>query len=137
MSKDNVKKLFEKIQKDKEFQKKYLELMQAHGKDPENVLAERLAEFGKTSGFDFGRNDLTAARAELMDKKNDGNELSDKDLSSVAGGCDCGGSRKDRMFVVSVLTVAVGCGVLSIIAEDGKSGDCARTMSSDGSCGAL
>ncbi len=86
MSKDIVKQMFGKMEKDAELQKKYAELMQAHQKDAEKALADKLLELGKTSGFAFSKEDLLAARAELMDRKNANGELADKDLESVAGG---------------------------------------------------
>jgi len=86
MSKEIVKKMFSQIEKDANLQKKYAETMQSHQIEAEKVLAGKLVELGKTSGFDFSKNDLLAARAELIDSINANNELSEKDLQK-----DCAG----------------------------------------------
>jgi len=49
MSKDNVKQLFGKMEKDSELQKKYASLMRAHQIETEKSLADKLVELGKTS----------------------------------------------------------------------------------------
>jgi len=86
VSKDAVKEMFGKMEKDGALKNKYAELIRAHQKDAENKMAEKLIEFGKTSGFAFSKNDLLEARAELTDKADSNKELSDGDLVSVAGG---------------------------------------------------
>jgi predicted ribosomally synthesized peptide with nif11-like leader len=86
MSKDNVKKMFGKMEKDADMQKKYAALMLAHQNETEKLLSDKLVELGKTAGFAFSKDDLLAARAELVDIINSNKELSDKDLSDVAGG---------------------------------------------------
>jgi len=86
MSKDAVKQMFGKIEKDAVLKTKYAELMQAHQKDAEKALSDKLVELGKTSGFAFSKDDLLTARAELIDKSNSNKELSDDDLTNVAGG---------------------------------------------------
>jgi len=86
MSKDTVKSMFKKIEADKEFRQKYAAMMQAHQAESEKALAEKIIWLGKNSGFTFSKDDLLAARAELMDKANSNGELSETDLEKVAGG---------------------------------------------------
>ncbi len=130
MSKDAVKQMFGKMEKDAELQKKYTALMQAHQKETEKALADKLVELGKTSGFSFAKDDLMAARAELIDKANSNKELSDGDLSSVAGGR----GSKEWALDFSFANFGVGCAIASIVyeARDGA-GQCARQFSADGS----
>ncbi len=86
MSKENVKKMFITMQTDAKLQKKFAEGAQLNGKKPENVQADLLVEFGKAAGFVFSKEELLAARAELMDKSKENRELCDDDLVNVAGG---------------------------------------------------
>jgi len=129
MSKDNVKKLFGKIEKDAELQKKYASLMQAHQKETEKALSDKLIEFGRTSGFAFSKDDLLAARAELIEKANSNKELSDGDLTHVAGGVT---QHKAGAIVWSVMTAGIGCAVVSCWAEAKKSGGCSEDMTVKG-----
>jgi len=130
MSKDNVKQMFGKMEKDAALKGKYAELMQAHQKDAENKMAEKLIEFGKTSGFAFSKEDLLAARAEVTDKANSNKELSDGDLASVAGG----GAQKTSAVLTSILTAGFGCLLVSATAEHQTSGSCGQQMSTTVKC---
>ncbi len=130
MSKENVKLMFGKMEKDAALKGKYAELMQAHQKDSENKMAEKLIEFGKTSGFAFSKEDLLAARAELTDKANSNKELSDDDLENVAGGV----SQKTQTIVSSVLTFGIRCALTSAIAEISQKGGCGIEMSTTVKC---
>jgi len=91
MSKESVKQMFGKMEKDAALKAKYAEIMQSHLKETEKALAAKLVEMGKSSGFAFSNEDLLAARAELLDKTNSNKELSDNDLENVAGGKGDGG----------------------------------------------
>jgi len=129
MSKDTVKQLFGKMEKDSALKGKYAELMQAHQKDTENKMAEKLIEFGKTSGFAFSKEELLAARAELVDKANSNKELSDGDLSSVAGG----GQQKTVGVCTSIFGFGVACLLTSIHFE--RTGQCGEVLTtSDPNC---
>jgi len=86
MSKDAVKQMFGKMEKDAVLKGKYAELMQAHQIEAANALAEKLVEFGKTSGFAFSKVDLNAALGEMINKTVNSVELSDDELDKVAGG---------------------------------------------------
>jgi len=130
MSKDNVKKLFGRIEKDAELQKKYAALMQAHQKETENALSGKLVDLGKTSGFIFSSDDLIAVRAELVDKMNSNRELSDNDLADVAGG----GAQKTKAIVFSIVLVGIGCAMVSIT-EVARDRDCSAALTtSDPNC---
>jgi len=130
MSKDNVKQMFGKMEKDAALKGKYADLMKAHQKDAENKMAEKLIEFGKTSGFAFSKDDLLAARSEIMDKANSNKELSDGDLANVAGG----GSQKNAAIAVSICTFGLGCAEMSLNAESNKKGSCGEVMSTTVKC---
>jgi len=129
MSKDNVKQMFGKMEKDAALKGKYAELMQAHQKDAENTMAEKLIEFGKTSGFAFSKEDLLAARSEVMDKANSDKELSDGDLANVAGG----GGQKVCVVLTSIITVGVGCAFTSLLTTHIEGG-CGGIMSTTQKC---
>ena len=131
MSKDNVKQMFGKMEKDAALKNKYAELMQAHQKDVETKMAEKLIELGKTSGFAFSKEDLLAARAEVMDKANSNKELSDGDLANVAGGL----TQKESIITASICSFGIGCAMLSIMSESiDKAGACGRAMSTTAKC---
>lgn len=130
MSKDNVKQMFAKMAKDEVFYKRYTDLMQAHQNETEKALADRLIQLGKTSGFEFNKEDLLAARAEIIDTANSNKELSDKDLASVAGG----GLQKAAVVVASITTAGIACAIVSAVAEINKGGNCGAGMSTTKKC---
>jgi len=121
MSKDTVKQMFGKMEKDAELQKKYAALMQANQKEAEKALADKLVELGKTSGFAFSKEELIAARAEFMDEANSNGELSDSDLENVAGGM----AVKNDAIKISIFTLGLGCIVTSIDNEIKMKDGCA------------
>jgi len=131
MSKDNVKQMFGKMEKDVALKNKYAELMKAHMKNVENELAEKLIEFGKTSGFAFSKDDLLAARTEILDKANSNQELSEGDLAGVAGGQL---TQKECMVTMSICSFGLACAMASIFNESFASGTCGRGMSTIGEC---
>jgi len=132
MSRDDVRKMFATIEKDSQMRKKYVEMMQAQQKDAEKALAEKLVEFGKTSGFAFSSDDLLAARAELIDRLNANSELSEKDLTGVAGGIST--NIKNVAIAFSVCSSGLGCAAMSVSEEIRKgSGGCSSAMSTNGS----
>jgi len=128
MSKDNVKMMFGKMEKEAQLQEKYLELLRRNQNLTENVLTEKLIEFGRSSGFAFSKNDLMAARAEIMDKANSNRELSDNDLSNVAGG----GGGKGNAAIVSIFSFGFACAMISIDLESSKAGECSKYMTTNG-----
>jgi len=134
MSKDNVKQMFGKMEKNEELQKKYAALIQAHQIETEKALAEKLIEFGKTAGSIFSKEDLMAARSELADKINENKELADGDLANVAGGNE---ASKCYFGACSFLTLGTACaflGVGSIVNEIKKQGSCAGSISLSAEC---
>jgi len=131
MSKENVKQMFGKMEKDAELQKKYAALMQAHTAETEKALSDKLVELGKTAGFAFSKDDLMAARAELVDKANSNKELSEGDLASVAGGSS---ETKHDAETISVYTFGIGCAITSIVKEAQSHGGCAEYMSTNKGC---
>jgi len=132
MSKENVKNMFIKIQKDENLQKKYAQLMKEHGEYMQGLLADMLIKLGKSSGFDFSKDELIAARAQLIDNANSNKELSTDDLANVAGGLkDL--TRKEMGIAVSVVFLGLGCAVASILgpALDSKYPTCGDVVSSN------
>jgi len=134
MSKDSVKQMFGKMEKDAELQKKYSELMQANQIESEKALADKLVELGKTSGFEFSKEDLLAARAEFMDDNNSNCELSGSDLGNVAGGIfhrsSPHGSRKCGAVTLSIITAGIACLVVTIVQDNLLGpGGCASSLS--------
>jgi len=126
MSKDNVKQMFGKMEKDSALKDKYAQLVQSHQNESEKKLTEKLVELGQTSGFVFSKDDLVAARAELIDNANSNGELADGDLAKVAGG---GRLSKSVAIYGSVITLGVMCAVYSVISEVQNPGQCKDDMS--------
>jgi|GEM_PF-660931 len=110
MSKDNVKNMFAKFEKDADLKKKYTEIMKIHRKETEDALADMLIELGRNSGFDFSKNDLISVRTEFIDRMNSNSELSDADLNQVAGG----GEMKTKVVIISVVSAGAICAMLSV-----------------------
>jgi len=133
MSKDDVGKLFGKIEKDSSLRKRYADLIQAHQEENEKRLAEKLVELGKTSGFDFSKDDLLAARVELIDRANSGGELSEKDLANVAGGAR-ENLKKGQVIAMSILTLGISCAAYSLENETKIKGSCGNVLSVTAKC---
>jgi len=135
MSKNSVKQMFGKMEKDEQLQKKYAALIQAHQNETEKALADKLIEFGKAAGFSFSIDELIAARAEAMDTKNAVGELSDNDLAGVAGGEGIGRTigSKSNAVIFSIMTVGIYCLERSISMEANYKGGCGDILSA--TCG--
>ena len=134
MSKDNVKQMFGKIEKDAALKAEYARLMQAHQIETEKKLSDKLIEFGKTSGFAFSKDDLMAARAEIIDKSNSNKELSQDDLDNVAGGVK-DGYKKFALISTSISSLGVVCALLSVTNEAmSPHGGCGKFMSTTTKC---
>jgi len=86
MSKENLIKLFEKIQIDQELKKKYVELMASHFAETEKVMTNKLIELGKTAGLSFSKEDIKNFTDELINKTGSKKEISNGDLDKVSGG---------------------------------------------------
>ncbi len=129
MSKDTVKQMFGKMEKEAQLQEKYLEMLRRNQNLTEDVLAEKLIEFGRSSGFAFSKNDLMAARSEILDNANSNRELSDGDLSSLAGG----GQQKTVGVCTSIFGFGVACLLTSLYFE--RTGQCGEVLTtSDPNC---
>jgi len=136
MSREEVKKLFGGIEKDEKLKGNFTELIREHTRETEKMLAEKIAELGRSSGFEFSKDDLFAARAELMDKINANEELNDNDLATVSGG---GVSGKITFGVSMALSMAsfgtcyIGYGVISGVYAK-REGGCAGAISISKEC---
>lgn len=86
MSKEIIADMFKKIEKDMELKKKYTEMFLTYYKEMEKVMADKLVEFGKTSGYSFTNEDLKAFTNEFLKKTGLNKELSPEELDKVAGG---------------------------------------------------
>jgi len=117
MSTVNVKKMFAKVETDEKFRRDYIDIIKENESGPEAVTAGKLVELGKGAGFDFSAGDLFAARAELADTLNANAELSEKDLSGVAGGR----GRQEHSAkegLMTVFTLMIGCIITSACMHD-------------------
>ena len=130
MSKDNVRQMFVKFEKDADLRKKYMKLMQEHQKETEKELAAKLIGFGKNAGFSFSKDDLLGARSEIMDASNSNAELNDGDLAKVAGG----GLQKFATVTLSITTFGAGCAIMSIWAAADKVSCASQLTTSDAKC---
>jgi len=106
MNTEIVKRLFTKIAEDTKLAQDYIELLKKNKHAGEMCLAEKIVEFGNQSGFAFSPQDLFAARAELLDRKNSNSELSNNDLGNVASGAV---NRKAEIITASVIRASVFC----------------------------
>ncbi|OGV49701.1 MAG: hypothetical protein A2017_11045 [Lentisphaerae bacterium GWF2_44_16] len=79
MSKDNMKRFLEELEKNLELRKEFERILdESHGKTLEAVTAKLIA-FAKSAGFDCSAEDFAGAV-----RKSD--ELSDEDMRKAAGG---------------------------------------------------
>ncbi len=76
MSEENVKLMFEKIEKVEDMKKRFTEFMQSHQSGAKEPLPDKIVEFARTAGFIFSKEDLASTCA----------ELSDEELEKVTGG---------------------------------------------------
>ena len=118
-----MKELYEKVATDADLQKKFGEILSEGEKAGKEATEEKLVAFAKDAGYV-----LTIAEMQeffkQLEKKEEG-ELSDLELDMVAGGKSNSGTAAVWM---SVLTVGIGCAMLSIAAEvpgSGVWGNCA------------
>lgn len=86
MSKENIIKMFEELDNNKELKKKYAEMLLSHCIEIEKVLKNKLIEFGRITGFSFTNEELKLFTNELLNKKTLNKELSSTDLCNVTGG---------------------------------------------------
>ncbi len=103
--------------------------MQSHQKETEISLADKLIELGRSSGFAFSKDELMAARAELMDQFNSNTELVDRDLADVAGGMS---DRKVTVIKMSIAGLGFQCAFASVVMEMQTKGKCGDRMTTTG-----
>ena len=116
MSKDNVKKFFEELEKNPVLKEKFLEALNDSGS------AESVISFGHVSGFKFTEKDLNDFGDELFANA----ELKDEELSQASGGMS-----KINGILSSILVLGVGCAVISVI-EHVKGRSCGTAFSVGG-----
>jgi len=134
MSKDNVKKMFAKLEKDQALMKEYVEIIRSQQALVEKELAEKLISLGNAKGFSFNMQDLIDAKNELIDKTNSNRELAESDLANVAGG---NAASKTNFGLASLFTLGLSCaagGFNSIVAEKENQGSCATRLSLTAQC---
>lgn len=125
MSKVNVKKFFEELEKNPELKAKYLGVL----KNEKNPVA-KVIPFAKEKGFTFAESDLKEYCSELSDKSSMNSELSDEDLMKAAGGV-----KQIDMIMSSILTLGIGCAITSAqSAAKGHNCGAALSMTSDKTC---
>ena len=125
MSKDNIKKFFEELEKNPELKEKYLGVL----KDEKNPTV-KVIPFAKEQGFTFAESDLKEYCSELSDSSSMNSELSDEDLMKAAGGV-----RQVDMIMSSILTLGIGCAITSAQSSaKGKNCGSALSMTQDKVC---
>lgn len=124
MSKDNVKKFFTELEKNPQLKEKYAEAMKEYQKESDKILADKLLDFARKSGFGFTEPDLHETHAELIDTINANDELNDMDLESVAGGKGDMFDQKTKAVLASLTLFGLGCAVQSIYQEVQGPGRC-------------
>lgn len=103
MSKVNVKKFFEELEKNPELKEKYLGVV----KKEKNPMG-KVIPFAKEQGFAFAESDLKEYCSELSDNSSMNSELSDEDLMKAAGGV-----KQVDMIMSSILSLGVSCALIS------------------------
>ena len=79
MSKDNVKKFFEELEKNFELQKNFDAVMCECAQQTEELFSTQIVDFANRVGFNCSSEDFSDAIAES-------GELSDEEMQKVAGG---------------------------------------------------
>lgn len=118
MSKDNVKKFFEELEKNPALKEKFLNAVKENHEEARRQMAVKMVDFAKASGFSFAENDIMELQSDLMDSANNNGELSDADLMKAAGGTSAG------PILMSILSLGVGCALVSAVSEYSKKGAC-------------
>lgn len=87
MSKENVKKFFEELEKNPVLKAKFQKSLIEGNEEMDNKkMSVQVIDFAKESGFSFAEKDLMALYAEFKDNANGNDELNDEDLRTAAGG---------------------------------------------------
>ncbi len=86
MSKKTITEMFETIEKNMELKKNYQEMLRSYYVEIEKIMADKLVEFGKSTGYSFTNEDLKSYMNEFLNKIASNKELSAEDLCKVSGG---------------------------------------------------
>ncbi len=76
MSEENVKLMFEKIEKIEEMKKKFTEFLDATRTDVKQPMPDKIIDFARKAGFLFSKEELARTCS----------ELSDEELEKITGG---------------------------------------------------
>ena len=101
MSMENARKFYEKVSTDKVLQQKVGQLIK---EDPKKMGAV-IIKTAKENGFEFTEEEMKAFMTEKAKLVNPGQELSDSELESVAGGA------KRHWIVESIASIGTSCAV--------------------------
>jgi len=118
MSKDNVKKFFEELEKNPVLKEKFLNTVKENHEKARRQMTVKMVDFAKASGFSFGENDILELQSDLMDQANNIGELNDADLMKAAGGF------QSSQLCASIMTFGLYCAIQSIATEAMRKGGC-------------
>ena len=131
MSKEQVTAFFQKLQADEALKKQFAAVQADLQQQMLNQLAEKIVALGSKSGFHFTTNELHEMHRLLTDRDNENRELSDAELSLVAGGGKAAGAAAG-MWIASILSVGLACGVAALMSPNANSVN--AMFSTDGHC---
>ena len=116
-----MKELYDKVARDPILQQKYSNIMADAEQAGQAATEENLLAFAREAGFEVSIEEMQAF-FQGMAAQAEG-ELSDAELDQVAGGKSGGGIVH---VIGSVLSVGIGCAIMSAVVEVAKSGGCNR-----------
>lgn len=115
-----MKELYEKVAADSALQAKFAAIMKDTKAAGEAAAKERLTAFAKEAGYDITMEEMQEFFKGLTESKE--GALSDTELDQVAGG------KNPEGIELSIITIGLGCALVSIVGEAIRSGDCARAF---------
>lgn len=101
MSMEKAREFYEKVNSDKVLQQKIGELVKEDPKQMGSIIIKT----AKENGFEFNEEEMKTFMAEKAKTVNSGQELSDNQLESVAGG------GKSDWIVESIASIGTACAV--------------------------
>ena len=116
-----MQELYEKVAKDSKLQAQFKKIMADEEQAGQTATEEKLLAFAREAGFEVSIAEMQAF-FQGMAAQAEG-ELSDAELDQVAGGKSGGGIVH---VIGSVLSVGIGCAIMSAVVEVAKSGGCNR-----------
>ena len=120
MSKDNVKRFFEELDKNSALNEKFISSM------GDKMSQAAIISFAASNGFSFSDDELKDYCTELSDNMNSNHALDDESLAQAAGGIS-----KLSTVGISLLSLGTGCALVSILGEVLKRGGCAEFLSTN------